>query len=111
VRKGIFGLSWIDLLVVAACSLTFTAAIASHGRHVPPPGPPTEQAIQKMADELGVTADQFRRASEIVPPPARGERPAPEQRDRARHRFAALLNIPLERLDTVMRRHHPHPGD
>lgn len=106
-RKSIFGLTCVDLLVITACGLTFTAAVVSHIHHGPPPGPPTEQAIQKMADELGVTADQLRRAAEIVPPPARGERPSPEQRDSARHTLAAVLNIPLDRLDTVMRRHHP----
>lgn len=106
-RKRVFDLGWVDLLVIAACGLTFTAALAAHGRHAPPSGPPTEQAIRKMADELGVTADQLRRAAEIVPPPARGERPSPEQRDSARHMLAAVLNIPLDRLDTVMRRHRP----
>jgi len=111
VRKSLFGLNWIDVLVIAACGLTFTAAIVSQGHHAPPPGPPTEQAIQKMADELGVTADQLHRAAEIVPPPARGERRSPEQRDKARYAFAAVLNIPVERLDTVMRHHHPTPRD
>ena len=110
-RKSLFGLNWVDLLVITACGLTFTAAIVSHGHHAPPPGPPTEQAIQKMADELGVTADQLRRAAEIVPPPARGMQPSPEQRDKARYAFAAVLNIPVDRLDTVMRRHHPSPRD
>jgi len=111
VRKSLFGLNWVDLLVITACGLTFTAALVSHGHHGPPPGPPTEQAIQKMADELGVTADRLRRATEIVPPPARGERPSAEQRDKARYTFAAVLNIPVERLDTVMRRHSPRPRD
>lgn len=64
-----------------------------------------------MAQELGVTADQLHRAAEIVPPPARGDRPSPEQRDKARYALAAALNIPVERLDTVMRRHHPPPRD
>ena len=106
-RKNFFGLNWIDFLVITACGLTFAAAFVSRGHHAPPPGPPTEQAIQKMADELGVTADQLRRAAEIVPPPARGERPSPEQRDKARYAFAAVLNIPVNRLDTVMRHHRP----
>jgi len=107
VRKNFFGLNWIDFLVITACGLTFTAAFVSRGHHAPPPGPPTEQAIQKMADELGVTADQLRRAAEIVPPPARGERPSPEQRDKAPYAFASVLNIPVNRLDTVMRHHRP----
>jgi len=110
-RKGLFGLNWVDLLVITACCLTFTVALVSHEHHGLPPGPPTEQAIQKMADELGVTADQLRRAAEIAPPPARGERPSPEQRDKVRYTFAAVLNIPVERLDTVMRHRHPPPRD
>lgn len=109
-RLRLLSLGWIDLLVIAACGLTFAAAFISRS-HPAPPGPPTEQAIQKMADELGVTADQLRRAAEIVPPPARGTRPSPEQRDKDRHRFAAVLNIPVERLDIAMRRHHPPPRD
>ena len=64
-----------------------------------------------MADELGITADQLRRAAEIVPPPVRGVRPSPEQRDQARQTFAAVLNIPVSRLDTVMRHRHPAPRD
>jgi hypothetical protein len=104
VRRNPFGLNRLDLVVVAACGVIFTAAIASLGRHGPPSGPPTEHTIRKLAGELGVTADQLRRAAEIVPPPARGEHLSPEQRDRARHRLAAVLNIPVERLDTVMRR-------
>ncbi len=110
-RKSLLGLNWADLLVVTACGLTFTAAFLSHGHRAPPPGPPTEQAIQKMADELGVTADQLHRATEIVPPPARGMRPSPEQRDKARYTFAAVLNIPVERLDAVMQRHRAPPRD
>jgi hypothetical protein len=111
VRKSLLGLNWTDLLVITACGLTFTVAFMSHGHHAPPPGPPTEQAIQKMADELGVTADQLRRAAEIVPPPARGERPSPEQRDKTRTTFAAVLNIPVAKLDTVMRHHRPPQRD
>jgi hypothetical protein len=110
VRLRLFGLGWIDLLVIAACGLTFTATFISRS-HPVPPGPPTKQAVQQMADELGVTADQFRRATEIVPPPPRGTRPSPDQRDKARYAFAAVLNIPVERVDTVMRRHHPPPRD
>jgi hypothetical protein len=110
VRLRLLGLGWIDLLVITACGLTFTAAFISRN-HPSPPDPPTEQAIQQMADELGVTADQLRRAAEIVPPPARGIRPSPEQRDKDRHTFAAVLNVPVERLDAVMRHHHPPPRD
>lgn len=107
-RRSVLGLDRVDLLMIAACGLAFTAAIASHGHRGPPPGPPDERAIQQMADELGVTADQLRRATEIVPPPIRGMRPSPEQRDTARTTFAAVLNVPVERLDAVMRHRHSH---
>lgn len=108
-RQNLFGLDRIDLLVIAVCGLTFVTAIAPHGHA--PPGPPTAQAIEKMAEELGVTADQLRHATEIVPPPARGEHFSPERRDKARQTFAAVLNVPVERVDMVMRRHHPPPHD
>lgn len=108
--KSFFSLNRLDFLVIAACGLAFTAVLVSHDRGGPPPGPPPEQIIQQMAGKLGVTAVQLRRAIEIVPPPARGERPSPEQLDKARYAFAAALNIPAERLDTVMRR-HPPPRD
>jgi hypothetical protein len=101
---------WIDLLVIAAAGLTFTAVALSHS-HPAPEGPPTEQALQAMADELGVTADQLRHAAEVVPPPGRGVRPSPAERDRARLALAEVLNVPVERLDRVMQRHHPLPRD
>jgi hypothetical protein len=110
VRKRVFGLNWTDLLVITACGMTFTAAIVSQVHHAPPPGPPTELAIQQMAEELGVTPEQLRRAAEVVPPPARGMRPSPEQRDTARRALASILNVSLDRLDTVMGPHRP-PGD
>ncbi len=102
--------SWIDLLVITAAGLTFTAVAISHG-HSAPEAPPTEQAIQAMADELGVTADQLRHAAEIVPPPRPGMRPSAAEREHARLALAEVLNVPVERLDRVMRRHHPLPLD
>ena len=60
----LLGLGWTDLLVTAAAGLTFMAVAISHG-HPAPEGPPSEQAIQAMADELGVTADQLRHAAEM----------------------------------------------
>lgn len=105
-----FGITWIDLLVIAACGLTFTAALLSHPRPAPA-GPPTDREIQALADELGVTADRLRHAAEVVPPPARGVRPSPLQRDEARLALASVLNVPVDRLDQVMRRHRPPPRD
>ena len=102
-------LTWIDLLVVAACSLTFAAVTLAHSGR--PPAGPTEEEIQAIAAELGVTADQFRHAAEVVPPPPRGMRPSPAGRDEARLALAGVLNVPVDRLDQVMRRHHPLPLD
>lgn len=105
-RARFLGLNWVDLLVIAASGLTFAATFLSQGHHVPP-GPPTAQAIQQMADELGVTADQLRQAAELVPPPPRGTRPSPERRDEDRRALASILNVSVDRLETVMQRHRP----
>ena len=105
------GLNRRDLLMVVACGLAFTAVVLSQGHVAPPPGPPSEDVIQHLAGRLGVTAAQLRRAIDIVPPPARGERWSPEQHDKARQEFATVLNLPAGRLDTVMRHRHPPPRD
>ena len=109
-RSRLLGFGWNDLLAIAAAGLTFTAVALSHG-HPSGGRPPTEQALQAMAEELGVTTDQLRHAAEIVPPPARGVRPSAAQRDEARLALAEALNVPVERLDEVMHRHHPPPRD
>ncbi|MCW5735782.1 MAG: hypothetical protein KIS73_16755 [Enhydrobacter sp.] len=106
-----FSLDRRDLLMIAACGLAFTAVLMSQRHDTPPPGPPTEQIIQQMAGKLGVTADQLRRAIEVIPPPARGERQSPERHDMARYALAAALNIPVARLDAAMRHRHPPPRD
>lgn len=109
-RQRFLGLNWADYLVIAAAGLTFSAIVLSQvGR--PPMGPPTEQDIQKLADELGVTADQLRRAAEIVPPPPPGSRPSAVERDSARQALAVVLHIPVERLDTAMHHRHRHLSD
>lgn len=107
-RPRRFGLTWIDLLVIASCSLAFAAVLFPHPRR-PPAGPPSQQELQSVANELGVTADQLRHAAEVVPPPARGARLSPLQRDEQRVALAEVLNVPVDRLDQVFRRHHPAP--
>jgi hypothetical protein len=101
-------LSWIDLLVVAATSVTFAAVFYSKDHHHAPMRP-TEAAIQAMADELGVTADEFHRAAEQVPPLPHGIRPSQEQRAEHRRAFAAALSVPPDRLDAVLRKYGPPP--
>jgi hypothetical protein len=101
---------WIDVLVVSACSLVFATTLFSQPRR-PPAGPPTAREIQALADDLGVTSDLLRHAAEVVPPPARGMRPSPLQRDEAKLALASVLNVPVSRLDDVMRRHRSPPRD
>jgi hypothetical protein len=103
-----FARLWIDLLVVVATSITFAAAVYSQQNHVPP-GPSTPEAIQAIAQELGVTADDFRRAAALVPPPPAGVRQSEEERAEHRRALAAALAIPAARLDAVFRRHAPPP--
>ncbi len=100
-------LSWIDLLVVAATSLTFTAAVYSQQHR--PPGPPTEEAVQAIADELGITADDFRRAATQVPPLPRGVHPSDAERAEHHRALAAALSIPVSRLNAVMQKYGPPP--
>jgi len=100
-------LSWIDFLVVAATSLTFAAAVYSQERRVP--GPPTEEAVQAIATELGVTADDFRRAVVQVPPPPRGVRPSDAERAEHHRALAAALSVPVSRLNAVMEKYGPPP--
>ena len=69
-----------DVLVIAACSLTFIAVV-SPGRHEPK-GPP----IGLIAQDLGTTPEHFQELAEkIVPrrPPAR-RRPRPRRRSSPR---------------------------
>jgi hypothetical protein len=104
-RRRSLGLSWIDFLVVAATSLTFAATVFSQQHRAP--GPPSEQTIQAMAAELGITADQFHRAIVEVPPPIRGFRESGEQRTEHHRLLASLLNVPVDRLDVVMHKYGP----
>jgi len=99
-------LGWIDLLVVAATSLTFAAIVSQQHR---PPGPPTEEAVQAIATELGVTTDDFRRAVSQVPPPPRGVRPSDAERAERHRAFAAALSVPLSKLNAVMAKYPPPP--
>ncbi len=54
-----------------------------------------------MAEELGVTLTSSAVPPKSSPPPARGMRPSPEQRDTARRALASILSVSLDRLDTV----------
>jgi hypothetical protein len=100
-------LVWIDVLVVAATSLTF-CAIALSQQQRPHQGPPPE-TIQAMADDLGVTADQLDRAAKKALPPLRPHDGVPSEADRLEHRrqMAESLNVSVSRLDSVMEKYRP----
>ncbi len=87
-----------DMLVIAACSLTFVA-VASPSRHEPK-GPP----IGLIAQDLGTTPEHFRQvAGKIVPRRPSGPPPTEEQRKA----LAAALDVTVEQLDAVMEKYRP----
>jgi hypothetical protein len=87
-----------DLLVIAACSLTFIAVI-SPSRHEPK-GPP----IGLIAQDLGMTPDDFQQiAVKIVPRRPSGPPPTEAQR----RELAAALDVSVEQLDSVMEKYRP----
>lgn len=104
-----FRLGWIDFLVVSAASLAFVAAVVSHGHPHVPLAPPSDEVIQAMAAELGVTADELRHAAEKVPPFPAGTHPTEEQRAAHHRAFAAALALPTSTVDAVFERHAGPP--
>jgi hypothetical protein len=87
-----------DLLVIAACSLTFVAVV-SPSRHEPK-GPP----IGLIAQDLGTTPEHFQQLAEkIVPPRPSGPPPTEAQRKE----LAAALDVSVEQLDSVMEKYRP----
>jgi len=91
------GYALMDLLVVAACSVTFAVVVGfEHGE---PKGPP----IGAIARELGTTPEQFRQATDRFLPHCPDGPPTEAQKQQA----ATALNVSVERLDTVMEKYRP----
>jgi hypothetical protein len=88
----------MDLFVVAACGLTF-AAVVGPGMHAPPKGPP----IALIARDLGTTPEQFQQVADRYLPRCPNGPPTEAQK----RQVATMLNISVERLDTVMERYRP----
>lgn len=87
-----------DVLVIAACSLTFVAVV-SPTRHAPK-GPP----IGLIAQDLGTTPEHFLQLAEkIVPRRPSGPPPTEAQRKE----LAAALDVSVEQLDSVMEKYRP----
>jgi hypothetical protein len=98
---------WVDMLVIAAASIAFAAVVFSQGHSRTLPAPPTEEAIQALANELGVSSDELRRATEKVPPLPAGVRPTIEQRTAHHRALAAALALPPARVDAAFERFGP----
>ena len=87
-----------DMLVIAACSLTFVAVV-SPGRHEPP-GPP----IGQIAQDLGTTPEHFHQVAEKIMP----RHPAgPPPTEAQKKQLAAALDVSVEQLDSVMEKYRP----
>jgi len=97
-RRGGLRYGLMDLLVVAACSLTF-AVVMGTGKHIASKGPP----IGLIAQELGTTPEQFQQAADrFLPRCPRG--PPTEAQKR---QIAMTLDVSVERLDAVMEKYRP----
>jgi hypothetical protein len=88
----------MDLLVVGACGVTF-AAVVGPGMHPAPKGPP----IAQIARDLGTTPEQFEQVAQRYLPRCPNGPPTEAQKEQA----ATVLNISVERLDTVMEKYRP----
>ena len=88
----------MDLLVVAACTVTFVTVV-SLGKHAEPKGPP----IAAIAHELGTTPQQFQQAAERFLPRC----PLGPPTEAQKKLVATTLNVSVERLDTVMEKYRP----
>ncbi|SEP09226.1 hypothetical protein SAMN02990966_03924 [Rhodospirillales bacterium URHD0017] len=87
-----------DMLVIAACSLTFIAVVSS-ARHEPRDPP-----IGLIAQDLGTTPEHFQEVAEkIVPHRPSGPPPTEAQKKE----LAAALYVSVEQLDTVMEKYRP----
>lgn len=86
-----------DMLVIAACSLTFVA-VASPSRHESK-GPP----IGLIAQDLGTTPEAFREAADRFLPRAPMGPPTEAQK----RQVAAVLDVSVEQLDLVMEKYRP----
>ncbi len=95
---GGLGYRLTDVLVIAACSLTFMA-IVSPGRYEPKSPP-----IGLIAQDLGTTPEHFQEVAErIVPRRPSGPPPTEAQKKE----LAAALYVSVEQLETVMEKYRP----
>jgi hypothetical protein len=96
-HRGRPGYGLMDVFVVAVCGLTFAAVVV--GMHAAPKGPP----IALIARDLGTTPEQFQQVADRFLPRCPLGPPTETQKRQA----ATMLNISVERLDTVMEKYRP----
>jgi hypothetical protein len=96
--KRTLGYNFMDLFVVAACSLSF-AVVIGPGRHGDAKGPP----IALIARDLGTTPEQFRQATDRFLP----RFPLGPPNDAQKRQVATALDVSVERLDSVMEKYRP----
>jgi hypothetical protein len=94
-RRLTYGL--MDVFVIAACSLTFAAVIGA-GRH----GEPKRAPIELIAQDLGTTPEAFREAADRFLP-----RPPGPPTEAQKKQVAAVLDVSVEQLDSVMEKYRP----
>ena len=92
------GYKMADVLVIAACSLTFVAVV-SPSRHQAK-GPP----LSLIAQDLGTTPEHFQQVAEKIVP-RRPSSPPPTAAQKKE--LAAALDVSVEQLDTVMEKYRP----
>lgn len=91
------GYGWMDVLVVAACSLTFAAVIGVVR------GDPGRPPIELIAHDLGTTPEAFQQAAD----PVFRHRPPGPPSDEQKQQIASALDVSVERLESVMEKYRP----
>jgi hypothetical protein len=91
------GYGLMDVLVVAACSLTFAAVIGAVR------GEPGRPPIERIAQDLGTTPEAFQRAAD---PLLRRHPPGPPS-EAQKQQIATALDVSVERLESVMEKYRP----
>lgn len=95
-RQSGYGL--MDLFVVGACTLTFALTVYA-SRNATGDGPP----LALIAQELGTTPQQLKRAADSALTPIQIGPPTEAQK----RQVATTLNVSVERLDAVMEKYRP----
>ena len=107
-----------EIVIVACCVSVFMAVAAltanrSHRRLRAGPPPVAGPPIADIAQALGIPASRLRNAFEEVGPPSRTPRQAPSEQQLFEHsrKLAVALDLPLDRLRSVLAVYRPPTSD